>query len=56
MPREIFPSSYVCDCGLQPYFFETTIREAKEMSQHKTVHLGDDDEKHIVVFKKGRMA
>jgi hypothetical protein len=44
------------NCGHQSPFFETTIREAKEMSQRKTVHLGDDDEKHIVVFKKGRMA
>jgi len=25
----------------------------KEMSLRKTVHLGDDDEKHVIVFKKG---
>jgi hypothetical protein len=26
------------------------------MSQRKTVHLGDDYKKHVIGFKKGRMA
>ena len=56
MPREIFPSSYECDCGHQSHFAENTVREVKEMSQRKTVHLGDDDEKHVIVFKDGRLA
>jgi hypothetical protein len=35
MPKEIFPSSYECDCGHQSHFFENTIREAKAMSHKK---------------------
>ncbi len=30
--KEIFPSSYECDCGHQSLFCENTIREAKAMS------------------------
>ena len=55
MPKEIFPSSYLCDCGHQSHFAESTVREVKEMSLRKTVHLGDDDEKHVIVFKNGSM-
>jgi hypothetical protein len=56
MPKEIPPSSFECDCGHQSHFFENTVREAKEMSQRKTVRLGDDDEKHVIVFEQGKMA
>ena len=27
MPKEIYPSSYLCDCGHQSDFFENTIKE-----------------------------
>ena len=56
MPEEIFPSSYQCDCGHQSHFFENTIREAKAMSQKRTVRLGDSEaEEHTIVFEHGRM-
>ena len=51
MPKEIFPSSYLCDCGHQSDFFENTIREAKAMSQKKKVYLADSaPEEHTIVF------
>jgi hypothetical protein len=56
MPKEIFPSSYLCDCGHQSDFFENTIREAKAMSQKKKVHLADSaPEEHTIVFYRGKM-
>jgi hypothetical protein len=39
MPKEIFPSSFECDCGHQSDFFEHTVREMKAMSQKKKVYL-----------------
>ena len=51
MPKEIFPSSYLCDCGHQSDFFENTIREAKAMSQKKKVYLADSaPEEHYCVL------
>jgi len=41
MPKEIYPSSYECDCGHQSHFFENTSREIKAMSREKKVRLGD---------------
>ena len=56
MPKELYPSSYECDCGHQSDFFENTIREAKETSHKRPVWLGDSaKEEHIIVFKKGKM-
>ena len=56
MPKEIFPSSYLCDCGHQSDFFENTIREIKAMSRRKKVRLGDSDiPEHAIVFYKGEM-
>ena len=56
MPKEIFPSSYECDCGHQSHFFENTIREIKTMSRKKKVRLGDSEpDEHIIVFYKGEM-
>ena len=56
MPKEIFPSSYLCDCGHQSDFFENTIREAKAMSQKKKVYLADSTpEEHTIVFYRGEM-
>ena len=53
MAKEIYPSSYECDCGQESHFFENTIREMKRMSMKKTVRLcGDAD--HSIVFKGGR--
>jgi hypothetical protein len=56
MPQEIYPSSYLCDCGHQSDFFENTIREAKRRSYRKPLRLGDSSaNEHIVVFSKGKM-
>lgn len=56
MPEEIFPSSYRCNCGHQSHFFENTIREAKAMSQKRTVRLGDSEaEEHTIVFEHEKM-
>ena len=56
MPKEIFPSSYECDCGHQSHFFENTVKEMKAMSQKKRVRLVDSvAEEHIIVFHRGRM-
>jgi hypothetical protein len=56
MPKELFPSSYLCDCGHQSDFFENTIREAKAMSHKRMIHLGDSaPNEHTIVFYKGRM-
>src|SRR6266568_9002529 len=56
MPKEIFPSSFVCDCGHQSDFFENTIREMKAMSQKKKVYLADSaPEEHTIVFYRGKL-
>jgi len=57
MPREIFPSSYECDCGFVAHFTENTVKEVKKRSQAKRQWLADGTgtEKHIVVFEGGEM-
>ena len=53
MPKEIFPSSYRCDCGYQSDFCENTITEMKRVSIRRPQRLGSDDGEHIVVFNGG---
>lgn len=57
MPKELFPSSYECDCGHVSHFFENTIRECKRESDRKEVRLGDSDlpDEHFIVFFQGEM-
>ena len=56
MPKEIDFSSYECDCGHQSHFFANTIKEAKAMSQKRTVRLGDSEaDEHTIVFEHGTM-
>jgi hypothetical protein len=56
MPKEIFPSSYECDCGHQSHFFENTIKEAKARSRKKKIYLGDlETDEHTIVFYHGEM-
>lgn len=56
MPRELFPSSYLCDCGHVSHFCENTIREAKELSKKRVIRLLDSaEEEHTIVFYKGKM-
>jgi len=51
MPKEIFPSSFECDCGHQSDFSEHTVRDMKAMSQKKKVYLADSEpEEHTIVF------
>jgi len=55
MPKLIYPSSYLCDCGFRCDFFENTIREITEVSRRrpKKQYLIADDNQHEVVFHKG---
>jgi hypothetical protein len=56
MPKELFPSSYLCDCGHVSHFCENTIREAKEMSKKRVIRLLDSaEEEHTIVFSGGKM-
>ena len=56
MPKEIFPSSFECDCGHQSDFSENTVREMKTMSQKKKVYLADSEpEEHTIVFYRGKL-
>src|SRR6266567_3569782 len=56
MPKEIFPSSFECDCGHQSDFFENTVTEMKAMSQKKKVYLADSaPEEHTIVLYRGKM-
>src|SRR5215475_371733 len=56
MPKEIFPSSFECDCRHQSDFFKNTIREMKAMSQKKKVYLTNSaPKKHTIVFYRGKM-
>ena len=56
MPKEIFPSSFECDCGHQSHFFENTVRELKAMSQKKKIYLADSaPEEHTIVFHRGKL-
>ena len=55
MAKEIFPSSFECDCGHQSDFFENPVREMKAMSQKK-VYLADSaPEEHTIVFYRGKL-
>ena len=56
MPKEIDFSSYECDYGHLSHFFANTIKEAKAMSQRRTVRLSDSEaDEHTIVFKHGNM-
>lgn len=56
MAREIFPSSYRCDCGHRCDFFENTVRQAKQKSMQRRVRLSDaEPDPHTIVFDKGKM-
>jgi len=56
MPKEIFPSSFECDCGHQSDFSERTVREMKTVSQKKKVYLADSaPEEHTIVFYRGKL-
>jgi hypothetical protein len=54
MVEEIYPSSYLCDCGHESHFFENTVREAKAASKKMEIRLGDSHtNEHTIVFSRG---
>ena len=54
MAKEMFPSSYECDCGHESDFFEDTVEEMKARSRRGKVELGDGtDNEHTIVFRGG---
>jgi hypothetical protein len=55
MPREIYPSSYVGDCGYQSDHFENTITELKRFSMRRPQRLGSEDGAHTIAFDGGKM-
>ncbi len=54
MAREIFPSSYECNCGHHSHFFENTVKGIKKMSMKKRQILAGSEE-HRIVFYQGQM-
>jgi len=59
MPKEMFFSSYRCDCGHQIDFSENTVGEVKQKSKRKRQWLietcEDPTREHVVVFDGGEM-
>ncbi len=59
MPKEIFFSSYLCDCGHQIDFSENTVNELKYKSKRKRQWLietcDDPAREHVVIFDGGEM-
>jgi hypothetical protein len=59
MPKEIFFSSYLCDCGHQIDFCENTVDEVKQKSKRKRQWLietcNDPAEEHVIIFDGGKM-
>lgn len=54
MAKQLFPSSFECNCGHESDFFEGTVREMKKMSKRKKIRLSDgENNKHTIVFYKG---
>jgi hypothetical protein len=59
MPKEIFFSSYLCDCGHRIDFGGDTVSEVKQKSKRKRQWLietcDDPAAEHVVVFDAGEM-
>lgn len=55
MPKEIFPSSFECDCGKRLDFFENTIRGMKRESLRRPCELldGPEGHSHRILFEDG---
>ena len=57
MARELYPSSFECDCGHESHFFERTIREMKKDSRNrrKAIRILDSEaNEHAIEFKDGK--
>ena len=56
MAKELFPSSFKCDCGHESHFFENTVKEMKRMSKNKKIRLSDsEDNQPTIVFYRGKV-
>jgi hypothetical protein len=55
MPQEIYSSSFICDCGYQCDFSESTVSEIKAASMKRKQALIADDGLHEVIFDHGQM-
>lgn len=55
MPKEIYPSSFICDCGYRCEFSEGTVREVRRASMKRRQALIADDGLHEVIFDSGGM-
>lgn len=55
MAQEIYPSSFVCDCGYRCEFSESTVNEVRVESMRRTQTLIADDDLHEVIFDHGAM-
>jgi hypothetical protein len=55
MPKEIYPSSYICDCGYQCDFSESTVKEVRAASMKRRQELIADDGQHGVTLDHGKM-
>ncbi|MCZ7555452.1 MAG: hypothetical protein M5R41_03495 [Bacteroidia bacterium] len=53
MPKELYPSSFLCACGYQADFYESTVREMQKASISRQQRLGADDDEHVIVFERG---
>jgi hypothetical protein len=55
MPKEIYPFSYICDCGYQCDSSENTVNETRVASMKRRQALIADDGLHEVIFDHGGM-
>jgi hypothetical protein len=54
MPKEIYPSSFICGCGHENRQVEKMIREMKRMSLRKRQVLTANDREHRIILEHGR--
>ena len=55
MAQEIYPSSYVCDCGYRCEFSESTVTEVRTASMKRRQTLIAEDGQHEIIFDRGVM-
>jgi hypothetical protein len=53
MAKELYPSSFRCDCGKELHFCENTIKQMRVKSAKSPATLVADDSLHRITFTKG---
>ncbi|MEA3392575.1 MAG: hypothetical protein U9Q91_06310 [Candidatus Marinimicrobia bacterium] len=54
MAKQLYPSSFLCNCGHESDFFENTVTAMEKMSKKKETRIGDsEDNEHTIIFNKG---